>query len=201
MRGIPRTSGAFAALQPRQPRFCAVLLHLGAAALNEDDQHDDKHHAGDNPDNRSSVHDSSFSLSTTFFMCSLVSAVDWSGHHKSVASQSPRRASEPVSETDKAGKPAESYMHPHYLTRERRRWIRITSTMTNSTPATIRMISVVSISDSSFPHWLSVLNESMIMMNAGPKTTRKSDGKINKASGKISLIVVFAAASSTACTR
>jgi hypothetical protein len=40
------------------------------------------------------------------------------------------------------------------------------------------------------------LNESIMMMIAGPNTTRNSDGKMKKTSGKISLMVVFAACSS-----
>jgi len=43
----------------------------------------------------------------------------------------------------------------------------------------------------------SCLNESIMMMIAGPSVTRNSEGKMKRTSGKISLIVVFAAASST----
>jgi hypothetical protein len=39
--------------------------------------------------------------------------------------------------------------------------------------------------------------DSDIMMSAGPSVTRKREGKIKKTSGKISLILVFAACSST----
>ena len=45
------------------------------------------------------------------------------------------------------------------------------------------------------------LNDSMIMMTAGPITTTKSAGKMKRTSGKISLMVLFAAISSTCCTR
>jgi hypothetical protein len=56
--------------------------------------------------------------------------------------------------------------------------------------------------DPSFPQWANVVeNASIIRMTAGPRTTRKSAGKMKSTSGKISLIVVFAAASSTCCTR
>lgn len=56
--------------------------------------------------------------------------------------------------------------------------------------------------DPSFPQWPNVdEKDSIIKMAAGPRTTRKSDGKIKNTSGKINLIVVFAAASSTCCTR
>lgn len=56
--------------------------------------------------------------------------------------------------------------------------------------------------DSSFPQrLLRALNDCMMEMIAGPRATRKIDGKINSTSGNVSLMVVFAAASSTACTR
>ena len=41
----------------------------------------------------------------------------------------------------------------------------------------------------------------MMEINAGPKVTTKSEGKMNSTSGKSSLMVVLAAAASTACTR
>ena len=48
------------------------------------------------------------------------------------------------------------------------------------------------------PQWVNVfVNASTIMMAAGPRTTTKSAGKIKNTSGKISLMVVLAAASST----
>src|ERR1017187_1124324 len=47
-----------------------VLLDPCAAALNQDDQNDDEEHAGDNLDNRGTVHNNSPFLSTACFMCS-----------------------------------------------------------------------------------------------------------------------------------
>jgi hypothetical protein len=45
------------------------------------------------------------------------------------------------------------------------------------------------------------LNDSDIMMAAGPKVTRNRQGRKNNTSGKISLIVVLAGVSSTCCMR
>ena len=41
------------------------------------------------------------------------------------------------------------------------------------------------------------LNDSIMMMAAGPRVTRNSEGKMKSTSGKISLMVVLAAISST----
>jgi hypothetical protein len=45
--------------------------------------------------------------------------------------------------------------------------------------------------------WKNVLNDSIMMMTDGPRTTRNNAGKMKNTNGKISLMVVFAAASST----
>jgi hypothetical protein len=86
-----------------------VLLDPGATALNQNDQYDDSHYTGDNPDDHDIIH-SRFSLL-------------------------------------------------HYL-----RYL---------------------------------LKDSMMTMIAGPRVTKKSDGKMKKTSGKTSLTDVFAACSST----
>ena len=92
--------------------------------------------------------------------------------------------------------------HPHYLTRVRRRWIKIARTITNITPATIRIIKLLSIRLSSFHQWLfNWLNDSIIKITAGPRVTINSAGKMKNTSGKTSFTEVFAACSSTACIR
>jgi hypothetical protein len=89
-----------------------------------------------------------------------------------------------------------------YRTLVLRRCIRIKSTMTKSTPATTRMIVVLSTSIPPFSQWVRYcLNDSDMMMTAGPKVTRKREGKIKKTSGKTSLTEVFAACSSTCWRR
>ena len=56
--------------------------------------------------------------------------------------------------------------------------------------------------NSPFSQWLRYfLKDSIIMIMAGPRVTRKSDGKIKNTSGKTSFTVVFAACSSTFCRR
>jgi hypothetical protein len=55
---------------------------------------------------------------------------------------------------------------------------------------------------SPFSQWVrKFLNDSIIRITAGPRVTRNRQGKIKSTSGKMSLIVVFAAISSTAWTR
>jgi hypothetical protein len=96
-----------------RPSIQPQLLYPRATALNQNDQHDDKKHAGDNPDNRDTIH-----------------------------------------------------------------------------------------FNSPFIQWLNnVLNDSDIRIIAGPRVTRKSEGKINSTSGKISLTDSFAAFSSICWTR
>lgn len=103
------TSGAGLIPGPAGRCMTSALLHPCATALDQNDQHDHEQHAGNNPDNRGSVH-----VKSPFLF---------------------------------------------YLK--------------------------------------NALNESAIVMNAGPRTTRKSEGKIKSTSGKTIFTVVLAAISST----
>ena len=128
------------------PPVKPVLLDPCAAALDQNDQYDHKQNAGNNPDNRGAVHNEFplFQLKVSYVPQSVPGPSD-----------TRRQSGEVFGPQDCGGcqrrscnftAPPEHSRSLRYLTCVRRRWIRTTSTTTNRTPATIRIIVVLSIS-------------------------------------------------------
>ncbi len=174
-------------LERRRPPVKPRLLDPCAAALNQQNQHDDKQNAGDNSDNRSTVHKNF--LSPPKVLHSLLQSIEDLGASQRNSSSFFGAAGihtrsellDPCAATlNKQNQHDDKQSPSHYSNNCR----------------TVHLYS-------SFPQWppLSNLNESIIEITAGPRATRNSDGKMKNTSGKISLMVVLAAASSTACTR
>jgi len=150
------------------------LLDPGAAALNQDDKHNDKQHARDNLDDRGTVHEiplSELLASLCFLPEPKMPPIGGKQIGARFLARAPR--------LDEKGR--------HY-------------NKENARDDLIRRCTVQL--ELSLPQWLNVVvNASNIMMAAGPRTTTKSAGKMKNTSGKISLMVVLAAASSTCWTR
>jgi len=151
-----------------------TLLHPGAAPLNQDDKHNDKQHARDNLDDRGTVHEiplSELLASLCFLPEPKMPPIGGKQIGARFLARAPR--------LDEKGR--------HY-------------NKENARDDLIRRCTVQL--ELSLPQWLNVVvNASNIMMAAGPRTTTKSAGKMKNTSGKISLMVVLAAASSTCWTR
>jgi hypothetical protein len=107
---------------PENLRQRRNLLDPGATPLDQDHQHENKEYTGNNPDNCGAIHFPTL-LSTTKFAAS-------SARFLRIR-------------PELRGKIL-------YLTRVRRRWTRMPKTRTKSTPATTRIISVLSMAKSPF---------------------------------------------------
>ena len=146
------------------------LLDPGAAALNQDDKHNDKQHARDNLDDRGTVHEIPLSkfLASVCFLPGDKTACN---RRQTAWCALPGLRAPTLDEKG--------------------------DTTTNSLRDALNRCCSVQF-ELSLPQRLNVfVNASTIMMAAGPRTTTKSAGKMKNTSGKISLMVVLAAASST----
>jgi hypothetical protein len=136
-----------AAGQPVKP----LLLDPRAAALDQNNQNDDKQHTCNNLDNRGVVHPNPLPFNG-FFLAFPVSTGPAPHPAPKAMRFRPADCELPGEARAFSRAPPEHLRIPHYLTRVRRRWIKTIRTMTNSTPATTWIIVVLSISVFSFPH-------------------------------------------------
>jgi len=175
------------------------LLDLAAATLNENTQHDDKQHSGDGPDQQCAIHcENSFLQALMSKNMEPVGTVEvtageepvprykrlktcWTEFCDAVDCATGRSAQTALADARAAAlhKNAEN-------DREQNAGDDANDLSAVHTDPPFRCYALNRF-----------LNESIMMMTAGPSVTRNSDGKMKKTSGKMSLMVVLAACSST----